>query len=350
MMKSRSVIATPPGATIKEQLLDRGLSQKEFALRMDMSEKHISKLINGEVQLTPDVAYRLEMVLGVPAKFWNNLEATYREKLVKVKVENAMEADKELAKQFPYSELAKLGWVPKTKKLTEKVINLRKFFEVVNLEVIQNTQISKIACRRLSITEKGDLALLVWAQKAKIEARKIDTSSIDLKTLKKIISQIRCMTIMDPEYFCPELINLLADCGIALVFLPHISGSFWHGATFYDGKKIVIGLTVRGKDADKFWFSLFHELGHVLLGHINQVDGTTEEDEEAADNFAKETLISSTEFHRFTSQKDFSKTTICSFAQEQNILCGIVVGRLQKEGFINYNCYNDLKKKYALEA
>ena len=73
MVKSRSFIATPPGATIKEQLLDRGLSQKEFAVRMGMSEKHISKLINGEVQLTPDVAVRLEMVLGVPAKFWNKL-------------------------------------------------------------------------------------------------------------------------------------------------------------------------------------------------------------------------------------------------------------------------------------
>ena len=59
MVKSRSLIATPPGATIKEQLHDRGISQKEFALRMDMSEKHISKLINGEVQLTPDVAIRL---------------------------------------------------------------------------------------------------------------------------------------------------------------------------------------------------------------------------------------------------------------------------------------------------
>ena len=75
MVKSRSFIATPPGATIKEQLLDRGLSQKEFAVRMGMSEKHISKLINGEVQLTPDVAVRLEMVLGVPAKFWDKLES-----------------------------------------------------------------------------------------------------------------------------------------------------------------------------------------------------------------------------------------------------------------------------------
>ena len=81
--RSRCIIATPPGATIKEQLKDRGMSQKEFAARMDMSEKHISKLINGEVQLTPEVAVRLEMVLGVPAKFWNNLEAIYREKLIK---------------------------------------------------------------------------------------------------------------------------------------------------------------------------------------------------------------------------------------------------------------------------
>lgn len=63
MIRSRTIIATPPGATIKEQLKDRGLRQKEFASRMAMSEKHISKLVNGEVQLTADVATRLEMVL-----------------------------------------------------------------------------------------------------------------------------------------------------------------------------------------------------------------------------------------------------------------------------------------------
>lgn len=106
MVRSRSFIATPPGATIKEQLNDRGMSQKEFAARMDMSEKHISKLINGDVQLTPEVSVRLEMVLGVPAKFWNNLEAIYREKLIKVEAENAMEADEAQAKQLPYNELA----------------------------------------------------------------------------------------------------------------------------------------------------------------------------------------------------------------------------------------------------
>lgn len=348
MVKSRSFIATPPGATIKEQLLDRGLSQKEFSLRMDMSEKHISKLINGEVHLTPDVAVRLEMVLGIPAKFWNKLEATYREKIIKANSENTMDADRELAKKIPYHEMSKNGWVPETRDTTEKVIYLRKYFEVVNLEIVADMQISKIACRRLAETEKGNLALLAWAQKAKLEARTIKTSLIDLKNLKKKLPLIRSMTAMDPADFCPKLIEILANCGIALVFLPHIGGSFLHGATFYDGNKIVVGLTVRGKDADKFWFSLFHELGHILLGHINQANGTTDEDESAADNFAKETLIPAVEFNAFTSQNDFSKTSICSFAQNQNILCGIVVGRLQKEGFINYNRCNDLKTKYAL--
>lgn len=106
--------------------------------------------------------------------------------------------------------------------------------------------------------------------KFSVKARAIETSFIDLKTIQKRLPEIRNMTTMDPADFCPKLVEMLASCGISLVFLPHIGGSFLHGATFYDEKKIVIGLTVRGKDADKFWFSLFHEIGHIFLGHINQ--------------------------------------------------------------------------------
>lgn len=109
MVRSRSFIATPPGATIKEQLNDRCMSLKDFAARMDMSEKHVINLINGDVQLTPETAVRLEMVIGIPAKFWNNLEAIYREKVIKAEAENTMDADAKIAKQFPYSEMAKFG-------------------------------------------------------------------------------------------------------------------------------------------------------------------------------------------------------------------------------------------------
>ena len=348
MVKSRTFIATPPGATIKEQLQDKGMSQKEFATRMDLSQKHVSKLINGEVQLTPDVAIRLEMVLGIPAKFWNKLEATYREKLIKAKAENEMDEDKDIAKKIPYKEMSDYGWVPITKKIEEKVVNLRKFFGVVRLGLMKDMRLSRIACRRLAETEKSNYALMAWAQQAKIEARDIKTSLIDLKTLEKRLPEIRSMTSLDPEVFCDRLEKILADCGIAIVFLPHMDGSFLHGATFIDGKKIVIGLTVRGKDADKFWFSLFHELGHIVLGHVNNIDGTTEDDEKAADQFAQEILIPTADINSFVSQNDFSRSSIRDFADKEGIQCGIVVGRLQKEGFIKYNQYNDLKTKYEI--
>ena len=97
-----------------------------------------------------------------------------------------------------------------------------------------------------------------------------------LKTLQSL------QGIIKPEIFSLELKKELAECGIALVFVPHLKGSFLQGATFMDGNKIVVGLTARGKDADKFWFSLFHELAHIILGHVNQLNGTTEDDEKEA--------------------------------------------------------------------
>ena len=348
MVRSRSIIATPPGATIKEQLKDRGMSQKEFAARMDMSEKHISKLINGEVQLTPEVAVRLEMVLGVPAKFWNNLEGIYREKLIKAEAENAMDKDEEIAKKLPYNEMAKYGWVPETRVLKEKVVHLRKYFELVELSLLENIQITRIACRRLAVTEKSDLALLAWAQEARIKAREIGTAPINVKGLMNSIPEIRLMTVMKAKEFSPKLKSMLQECGIALVFLPHLQGSFLQGASFIDGNKIVVGLTTRGKDADKFWFSLFHELAHIILGHIGQMNGTSEDDEKAANSWSKDTLIPAKDFDEFVDRKSFSISSIRAFAEKQGIAPGIVVGRLQKEGCIKHSALNELKDHYEI--
>lgn len=348
VIKSRSVIATPPGATIKEQLVDRGMSQKEFADRMGMSEKHISKLINGEVQLTHEVALNLEMVLGLPAQFWDRLESIYREKIIRATLENEMDEDIELSKKLPYREMAKNNWVSEAGTPQQIVFNLRKYFEVARLALLQENLIPGIACRRLSVTEKGDFALIAWAQKAKIDAREIETLPINIKGLIDSLAEIKSMTMQDPENFCPKLREKLASCGIAIVFLPHINGSFLHGATFYDGKKIVVGLTVRGKDADRFWFSLFHELGHIILGHVGKKDGTTEEDEYYADEFAKNELIPEDALRKFVDNRDFSKSSIIRFARNIGIDVGIVVGRLQKEGYIQYNWYNDLKTRYEI--
>lgn len=348
MYESDHYIAIPPGATIREQLEQRGMPQKEFAQRMGYSEKHISNLINGKVELTTEVALRLETVLGLPMKFWQSLEAQFRESLARVNEELEMDKEKELAKKFPYSKMVNEGWVPKTRKAVEKVENLRRFFEVAKLGLIETLQIPGIAYRVNGESDSRDYALAVWAQKARLVARDVEVADINIEKLKKNIPQIRNLTTQSPEVFCKALKRLLGECGVVIVFLPHLGGSFLHGASFVDNKHIVLGLTVRGKSADIFWFSLFHELFHIIEGHIFEGNMTTTEQEKAADKYSAETLIPQIKLEKFLESFNNTKNEICEFANEIGIAPGIVLGRLQKENILGYQLYQDLKVKYKI--
>jgi HTH-type transcriptional regulator/antitoxin HigA len=349
MLYSANAIAIAPGETIREQLETRGMSQKEFAARMGMTEKHISHLINGKVELTKDVALRLESVLGLQAHFWNNLEAIYREQLVRVKMELEQEKDEEIARRMPYAKMASLGWVKRTRNIKEKINNLRNFFEVASLGFLEKLCVPGIVYRTAGISETSDYALAAWSQKARVEARKFLKKPVNIEKLKEYLPKIRALTLKSPNLFCRELTSLLANCGIAIVFLPHIDGSFLHGASFVDGKHIVIALTVRGKYADKFWFSLFHELDHIIEGHINNPYSASDEQENHADSFASNTLIPSNEYQDFLIRCDKSEREIVAFASRIGVDVGIVLGRMQKDNIIPYNRYNNLRTQYQID-
>lgn len=352
MLESKSYIATPPGATIKEQLDDRGMTQKEFAKRMGMSEKHISKLVNGDVHLTPETAEKLERVLGIPARFWNKLEAIYQEKIAKVNRENELEKEREYAKNFPYHQMAVWGMVPKAKRWQDKIENLCKFFEVSYLSLLENKDLMPIACRKLANTEKSMYILLTLAQYAKRKARDIDIDPFHISALKEKIKEIRALTLHKELDFSNELAAMLSSCGIALVYLPQIQGSFLHGITFYDdtSNKIVLGISLRGKYADRFWFSLFHEIAHILKGHIWQKDGVSEQDEREADQLAAEILIPSANLEQFYQTGNYSIDSIESFANRLQVGEDIIIGRLQNDKKIRQNQLNQYKSKYESKA
>lgn len=288
--ESKTYIAFPPGETIREVLDDRKMTQKEFSCRMDMSQKHISHLINGEVQLTNDMALRLEMVLGIEASFWNNLERQYREKLVKVEMENQMDEDIGIIEKIPYRVMEENGWIEKGTDIKETVMILRKYFEVVNLSLIDKPAINRIVCKNDNETG-NDYNLISWAQRAKLLARNITVSKVNTEKLQLSLERIRAAVKLSDNIMYDILGDILSECGIALVLLPYIGGSYPHGATFYDGGKIVLALTENKDNMDKMMLDLFHEIAHILLGHINSPETTDSEDENAADLFAKQQLI-----------------------------------------------------------
>lgn len=84
-MKNDEIIATPPGKTIKKQLKQQHMSQKELAKKMCISDKELAMLLEGKALLTTEIANKLEKTLGISARFWNRLEEIYLEKLVLIK-------------------------------------------------------------------------------------------------------------------------------------------------------------------------------------------------------------------------------------------------------------------------
>jgi addiction module HigA family antidote len=66
---------THPGVLLKElYLLARGIHQNAFAADIEISEKHLSRLVNGHVRLEPKVAGKIAKVLGTSVDLWLNLQ------------------------------------------------------------------------------------------------------------------------------------------------------------------------------------------------------------------------------------------------------------------------------------
>jgi len=75
---ARPFVVYPPGDTIREEIKERGWSQRHFAEVIGRPKQFVSDLLNGKRELTPDTALRLEAALGPSAEFWLRLEAKFR--------------------------------------------------------------------------------------------------------------------------------------------------------------------------------------------------------------------------------------------------------------------------------
>ncbi len=353
-----SDLPVPPGEYLEEVLDELGMSKDELARRMNRPASKLSAIFKGKKAVTPSTSLQLEKVVDVPAHIWLGLESDYRIALARRQEEKERERLKEesfLIRPFCYSTLVKLGAVKKYTKREDKVKALQKFFGVTSLYNVKNVAryAAAFRCGR-SRRERSPEAVAAWLRLGEVKAGKIICREFSKKRVKDSLEEIRQMTFQSPEVFLPKLTSLLADCGIAFTLCPHFPGTYVNGAVFPLGRgRIVVMMTLRGKWADIFWFSLFHELGHVVLHDRRTVIVECEEGnrerkkmEDEADDFAAETLVSSDKWSVFIRRRSFGKASIEKFAADVGIAPGIIAGRLQREGYLRHSRRNDLRIRY----
>ena len=335
-----SDLAIPPGEYLLEVTEELEMPQSELARRMGRPIQAISEIIKGHKAITPETALQLEEVVGVPAHIWTGMEAEYQLAKARKDFARQIEVEAESVSLFPYKEMAQLGLVRSTRNPIEKVKELRRFFGVAALGLIKEVRSYAPAFRQSNTEKVSHEALAAWLRAADLAAQRAETQPFDAKRLKALLPELRALTRTPPETFIPRLRLLLAECGVAFVLQPHLKGTYTNGATYWARKdKAVLIMTIRGGWADIFWFSLFHELGHILLHDKRHMflenknsDPEWLQQEEEADRFAQQTLIPDAEYQNFVAGETvFSSRSIKSFAESVGICAGVVTGRLQHD-------------------
>lgn len=325
--------AVAPGETLHEIMESLNMSQKELSKRLELSELSLIRMLKGIQPITYETANRLEMVTGVPAHFWNNLEAEYREQLAKEKERERLEAEIAWLKSIPVKELIERGCFPQHQEKVEQLRSTLQFFGVASVDAWYEVwEEPKVAARRSRCFESrlGDAA--AWIRQGEMQAQEIKCKSFDRNLFNKNLYKVRTLTREEPRVFVPEVQKLCAEAGVAVSLVKEMKKVPWNGATkWLSPSKVMILLSLRGRGEDRFWFSFFHEAGHVLKDGKKDLlidDGTREDPREIqADKFAADFLIPKK--HNKDIVRISTKAEVIDFANYLNIAPGIVAGRYQ---------------------
>lgn len=343
--------AVPPGDTLIELIESLGITQVDLAKRTGRPQKTINGIIKGKVEITAETALQFEKVLGMPAKFWLNLEYNYQEAKARITQKEQLIKDIDWLKEIPYKEMVKYNWIKACKSEVEYIHELLNYFGTASVKAWKEQWVNPEAIfRKSKAFETYPGAAAAWLRKGEIEAQKIDCDDYNKTNFKQTLKKIRNLTVNLSDGFEKKLINYCSSAGVALVFVRELPKCPVSGATkWLTPNKAIIQMTLRYKTDDHFWFTFFHEAGHLLLHGKKEVfihDGNNKDHKEhEADTFASNFLISEQKYKQFVQTKRFNEASILNFARDEGISPGIVVGRLQHDELIPFSYHNKLKKR-----
>lgn len=342
-----------PGDTIKDILSARNISFADFAKEMEYSLEESLDIIEGRATMTLASARRLSSVLGASVEFWMTRDLQYRQGIAKIKV-----SDEQWVSQFPIDDMIRFNWIPLVKTLSEKVLALKKFFDVPNITTWNEYYagvMQEVSFKKSRSYESRPASVAAWIRQGEIQAKNMACRKWDIEKFKAVIPQLRALTLeKDPQIFIPRLQELCADCGVAVVIARSPKGCPVDGATkFLSDDKALLLLSFRYRQEDIFWFSFFHEAGHLILHGKKQLflegsDTVSTIEEGEANKFAEITLVPEEyKDELFALREDVKK--ILRFSQKIGVSRGVIVGQLRHFGLVSYNHLSNLINRYTWE-
>ena len=338
-----------PGRVISKELEARGWTQRDLAVIVGRPYQAINEIINGKKQITPDTARELAKAFGTSIDFWINLEANYRLFLARQEEkEKEIERRSRLYTIAPVSELIKRGWISDPED-TEDLSN--QICSFLGIQSPFDTPSIAVNLRHSATYSPEEYAKIAWVKRVEQLARLQPVADFDSNRLQANISNITALAHTTDDVV--RVPNLFRDLGVHFLIVPHLPSTYIDGAALYVDHKPVIATTLRYDRIDYFWFTILHELAHIILGHpaqldslFDQNDNTNEEveprvisqDEESANELAPLWLLDPEELADFIDRMApyFSKAKIQNFANRHNLHPGIVLGQLQYRGAVSY--------------
>jgi len=345
------VIALPPSDFIKQELEEREWTQAAFARTINMSPAYVNSLITNKTRINPQLALLLGKAFNQDPQIWMGLEMDYQKDLAKGKPElMEVEIRSQLYDLLPIDQMVERHMIKAGKSAYEL---LESVLRLLQLDKLDDAHIeNKLAgAFRTTARPQNALTLLAWLNSARKKAGPKKTGrSFNRKAIEAEVDNFKYLT--NEEDGPIKVINILWNNGVRVIHHANLKKISVDGAAFWiDEETPIVVLSFHLKRLDNFWFTLMHELGHILIdGFFTNYDYSefrigkgAGHIEEQANRFASDALIPPDLWAYIVKRCDtkyLSGRMLHGFASVADVHPAIIAGRLKKEGIVEWDHFN----------
>ena len=345
-----------PSETIRDIINYNNFNIEEIIDILNAKSINAYDLLEGRTPIDIHIANTLSEIFKNSSEFWLNKQKIFNQRIEMI---DSIEKD-EWVNSFPIKEIADSGYLESKTNLYNGLLN---FFEVNSIFEwkIKYLNKSNLSFRKSEGFDSKKSSVVAWFRIGELHIKNIKYPKYNREGfLIKLENEIKQLTrTKSPKVFIPKLIEICYECGVILSIQRAPERCKVYGVTNFtkEGNPLLI-LSFRYLTDDQFWFTFFHEAGHVILHEkkfLNfEVENLTEknvqldEEELEANLFAEEALIP-LQLKERLGNINGNKKKLLLFAMDANVSAGIVVGQLQKKGLIKPAYLNGYKRRYDID-